>query len=123
MTRNAESAEMRCAERQAAVETIAVEIAEEVTAWSKAHPHAKWDELEERVMKARRRFGECLLQTLVAEREETRPVPGPRCPQCGEEMHYKGQKTRHVVSSIGETPLARGYYYCSVCKRSVFPPG
>lgn len=123
MPRNDELAEMRRVERQAAVETIAVEIAAEVTAWSKAHPQAKWDELEETVLKARQRFGERLLHTLVAEREETRPVPGPRCPQCGQEMHYKGQKTRQVVSSLGETPIARGYYHCSVCKRSVFPPG
>jgi len=123
MTRNDELAEMRRVERQAAVETIAVEIAAEVTAWSQAHPQAKWDELEETVLKARQRFGERLLQTLVAEREETRPVPGPRCPQCGKEMHYKGQKSRQVVSSLGETPIARGYYYCSVCKRSIFPPG
>jgi len=123
MTRNDELAEMRRVERQAAVETIAVEIAAEVTAWSKAHPQAKWDEMEETVLKARQRFGERLLQTLVAEREETRPVPGPRCPQCGKEMHYKGQKTRQVVSSLGETPIVRGYYHCSVCKRSVFPPG
>jgi len=123
MTRNEEVAEERRVERQAAVEAIATEIAAEVTAWSKAHPHAKWDELEETVLKARQRFGERLLQTLVAEREETRPVPGPRCPQCGQEMHYKGQKTRQVVSSIGATPITRGYYYCSACKRSVFPPG
>jgi uncharacterized protein with PIN domain len=123
MYQDEEMQALHCAEREAALESIATEIIAEVTAWSKAHPRAKWDELEETVLKARQRFGERLLQSLVAEREETRPVPGPRCPQCGQEMHYKGQKTRHVVSSLGETPLARGYYYCSVCKRSVFPPG
>jgi len=123
MYRDEEMQGMHRAEREAALESIATEIIAEVRAWSQAHPQAKWDELEETVLKARQRFGERLLQTLVAEREETRPVPGPRCPQCGQEMHYKGQKTRHVVSSLGETPLARGYYYCFVCKRSVFPPG
>jgi len=35
-------------------------------------------------------------------------------------MHYKGQKTRQVVSSFGETPIARGYY-CSVCTERFSP--
>ena len=118
-----ERQELRRGERQAAVEVIATEIIAEVTVWSAAHPRAKWEELEQEVLQARQRFGERLLQRLVAEREEARPVPGPQCPTCGREMRYKGQKTRHVVSSIGETPITRGYYYCSECQRGIFPPG
>jgi len=63
------------------------------------------------------------MQVLLQDREEIRPVPGPRCPKCDEEMRYRGQKLRRVVSSIGETQMKRGYYFCSKCQRSVFPPG
>ena len=110
-------------EREAAMEEIGDEIIAEVSAWSKGHPRATWDEMEQEVLKARQQFGERLLQRLVEQREEVHPVPGPRCPQCGEEMHYKGEKPRHVASSIGETQLKRSHYYCSRCKTSVFPPG
>ena len=112
---------LREAEREAGLESIATEIVAEVQAWSKAHPEAKWEELEEAVLKARQRFGERVLERLVAEREATRPVVGPRCSQCGAELQYKGQKTRYVVSSLGETTITRRYYHCANCKEGVFP--
>jgi transposase len=121
MPQDIEMAELRQAERRAAMDDIAAEIMDEVTAWSEAHPGATWDELEKEVLKARQRFGERLMQRLVEEREEVHPVPGPRCPQCGQEMRYKGEKQRHIASSLGETQLKRGYYYCSKCKTGVFP--
>jgi hypothetical protein len=123
MPHDEEMAELRSAERRAAIEEVAAQIIEEVNEWSAAHPRAKWDELEKEVLKARKQFGERLMQTLVQEREEVRPVPGPQCAKCGKEMHYKGQKKRHVGSSIGETQIQRGHYYCSECKTGIFPPG
>lgn len=122
MTEHEELAKVREAERRAALEDMATECIAEVRAWSAAHPQAKWDELEEAVLRARQRFGERLLQAVVEERAEVRPVPGPPCAQCGTEMHYKGPKSRYVVSSLGETQLERGYYYCPQCKVGVFPP-
>ncbi len=65
---------LREAEREAGLESIATEIVAEVQAWSKAHPDAKWEELEEAVLKARQRFGERVLEWLVAEREATLPA-------------------------------------------------
>jgi len=49
--------------------------------------------------------------------------PGPVCGECGREMHYKGHKKRHIVSSTGEVTLERAYYYCERCRRGYFPPG
>ena len=114
---------LREAEREAGLESIATEIVAEVPAWSKAHPEAKWEELEEAVLKGRQRFGERVLERLVAEREATRPVVGPRCSQCGAELQYQGQKTRYVVSSLGETTITRRYYHCANCKEGGFSPG
>lgn len=63
-----------------------------------------------------------MTQTLL--QVESRPCgPGPACAGCGREMHYKGQKKRHIVSSTGEVVVERAYYYCQGCKRGYFPPG
>lgn len=123
MTQNKELEERKAVELEAAMKEVVATIDAEVSAWQAAHPHATFTELEGVVLQARKKYGEALMQALVAQREEVRPVPGPRCPQCGAEMYYKGQKQRRVVSSIGETDLQRGYYYCPQCQRGVFPPG
>lgn len=114
--------ERQAAELRAAIEEVTADLGEEVIAWQAAHPRATFDELEVMVRQARKKYGEGILRALVAKREEVRPMPGPRCPECGAEMHYKGQKPRRVVSSIGETQVQRGYYHCPQCRRGVFPP-
>jgi len=92
----------------------------------------KWDEeteapnfgqLDTEILKLRRAFGEELLKDVVTNQEQVRPVPGPRCEQCGREMSYKGQKGKAVVSLAGEARIERGYYYCPVCESGLFPPG
>ena len=96
---------------------------EEAAEWQVKHAESTWDELEVEVLKLRQRFGEQLARVMVKHREAARPVPGPECPECKKEMHYKGTKQREIVSTLGGVPLKRGYYYCSKCRRSIFPPG
>lgn len=110
-------------EKETAIEAAMGEILNEVQAWKEQHPQARFSEMEEQVLKVRKRFGEEMMRELLEGRAEAHPVPGPRCPECRKEMHYKGEKKRRVVSSIGETRVNRGNYYCSKCRRSVFPPG
>ena len=50
-------------------------------------------------------------------------VPGPGCPQCEQEMHYKGLKPKHIVTETGEITVERAYYYCETCRTGLFPPG
>ncbi len=107
------------AEAEAAMAELLVEAAE----WQAAHPAATWDEIEVQVLQLRQRFGAQLGRVLARQRQEQQPVPGPGCPECGAEMRYKGQKERRLVSMLGAVPLERGYYYCSACRRGVFPPG
>lgn len=112
--------------RAALIEEAEAEMAgllEEAVEWQATHPDATWDELELEVLQLRQRFGAQLARVLTRHRAEQQPVPGPRCPECGEEMRYKGQKERRLVSMVGDIPLHRGYYYCADCQRSVFPPG
>ena len=94
---------------------------EDAAEWQAEHPEATWDEIELEVLHLRQRFGAHLGKVMAKCRAEQRPVPGPRCPECGEELRYKGEKERLVVSMLGEIPLKRGYYYCSACRRSSFP--
>jgi uncharacterized protein with PIN domain len=71
----------------------------------------------------RKRLGEQMAQAVIASQASLRPAPGPKCPRCGQEMHYKDQKANTVESRLGTLPLERGYYYCETCRQGIFPPG
>jgi len=55
--------------------------------------------------------------------EEEVGVPGPICPTCGQEMHYKGHKAKQLITETGEVRVRRAYYYCETCRSGFFPPG
>lgn len=78
-------------------------------------------EIEERALRVRAQVGEQVSAALLAQQTQT-PVPGPCCPQCKREMHYKGRRRRRLVTRSGEIELERPYYYCAACQQSVFPP-
>ena len=80
-------------------------------------------EIEQVVLRLRKRFGERIAEAMIERQEESRPVPGPRCPECGAEMRYKGQKESDIESQVGALGIERGYYYCAQCRRGLFPPG
>ncbi len=79
-------------------------------------------EIEDIALGVRAKVGQEVAQALVREQAVV-SVPGPTCPQCGREMHYKGLKKRRVVSRSGEVDWERAYYYCEECRRGFFPPG
>ncbi len=110
-------------ERRAALEARAKELIDELMQWSEATERPDLTQIEEEILKLRQALSESMLETVIEDQASQRPIPGPTCPQCGKEMHYKGDKTRHVTSRVGETKLARGHYYCSHCQESLFPPG
>ena len=80
-------------------------------------------EMEEAVLTLRQRLAQRMMELMVAEQEQVRPVPGPKCERCGEEMQYKGTKEVRVESRLGPLKVERGYYHCHRCKAGVFPPG
>ncbi len=110
-------------ERQQGLEEKAKELIEEMMEWSKKTERPSLSQMEEEILKLRQRLGEEMLRTLIADQESGRPVPGPSCAKCGKEMQYKGDKSRTVTSRVGEMQLERGYYRCSDCEESIFPPG
>jgi uncharacterized protein with PIN domain len=122
-TKRALAAEARLAAAEREAEIVAVQMAQKAVAWQAAHPRATLEELEEALLQLRAEFSQQLARVLLEQREAAQPVPGPRCPQCGQEMHYKGDKPLHPPTTLGDVAFERGYYYCSECAQGVFPPG
>ena len=79
-------------------------------------------EIEDIALAVRAKVGQEVAQALV-QQQGILSVPGPKCEQCGHEMHYKGLKRRHIVSRSGQVDWERAYYYCETCRRGFFPPG
>lgn len=80
-------------------------------------------EIEDKVLELRKRMGERMTGQVIMEQAAVRPVPGPACPECGREMHYKGMKAVRVRGRTGEMEVERAYYHCERCRQGFFPPG
>ena len=76
-------------------------------------------DIENLVLEARQEIGEELLETLVEVEESRKAV----CPKCGSPAHYKGMKSKTLVTRGGEVTLKRAYFYCKSCREGFFPPG
>jgi len=116
---------MKQSEEQKRVRLLAKaeELIDEYLAWEKNHPKPDLTEIEDIALELRKALGREIAQMAVDEQEDRAPVPGPDCPRCGKEMRYKGEKAVDVESRAGALKVERGYYYCPVCKESIFPPG
>ena len=75
------------------------------------------DEIEQLVLEARAEMSAQLLAVLT----EVREWEQPRCPQCGGKTHYKGQRSKHVVTVSGEVRVTSAYYYCPACETGFSP--
>jgi hypothetical protein len=55
-------------------------------------------------------------QLLMLENMDRYRRKGPQCcPQCGEAVYWKRYETRHYLTTLGEMPLERAYYYHAPC--------
>jgi uncharacterized protein with PIN domain len=91
--------------------------------WTDQTPRPNLTQIENAVLKMRQQISERAAQAVLEAQEAQRPVPGPRCPTCQREMHYKDTKTQTVESRVGHLRIVRGYYDCEHCPHSLFPPG
>jgi len=111
------------AELKADLTQLADEVIDELLDWTEGTAAPTLTQIEDIVLKLRQRLSERMAHAVLAAQEAARPVPGPRCPTCGHEMHYKDMKHNTVESRVGHLPMERGYYYCATCRAGLFPPG
>lgn len=110
-------------ELKSELQVEAEHLIDELLNWADEAGAPTLTEIEEVILKLRQRLGERMAKAVLDEQEATRPVPGPACPECGREMHYKDMKGNTVESRLGNLQLKRGYYYCERCREGLFPPG
>ena len=91
--------------------------------WHETTERPNLSQVEAKVLELRQRLSEEMAVTVIEHQAAVRPVPGPRCGCCGQEMRYKGMKAKTVISWVGALRLERGYYYCDRCRTGLFPPG
>jgi hypothetical protein len=96
---------------------------DELLKWGEEASKPTLTELEEVLLRIRKRLSQRVGEVMLGEQEAVHPVPGPKCPTCQQEMHYKGMKTVQVESRLGTLELERSYHYCERCARGLFPPG
>jgi hypothetical protein len=90
--------------------------------WDERTSKPNLSQIEDEVLELRRRFGQRLAKAVLEEQEAKQPAEAPKCPQCGGEMRYKGQKAVNIESRLGTLAAVRGYYYCARCASGLFPP-
>ena len=110
------------AETKADLTKLADEVIDELLDWTEGTAAPTLTQIED-VVKLRQRLSERMAQAVIESQESIRPVPGPKCPTCAQEMHYKDTKPNTVESRVGVLPLTRGYYYCETCRTGLFPLG
>jgi uncharacterized protein with PIN domain len=91
--------------------------------WADQTPRPNLTQIENAVLKMRQQLSEQAAQAVIETQAAQRPVPGPLCPTCQQEMHDKDTKAQTVESRVGHLRIVRGYYYCETCQQSLFPPG
>jgi len=96
---------------------------DELLDWTADTPAPTLTQIEDVILKLRKRLSKRMALAVIQAQDATRPVPGPACPTCGREMHYQDMKDNSVESRVGSLPLARGYYYCDTCRAGLFPLG
>ncbi len=96
---------------------------DELLDWTDKTAAPSLTQIEEVVLKLRQHLSEQMALAAIEAQAANRPSPGPKCPRCQREMHYKAMKSTTVESRAGSLRLKRGYYYCGTCQEGLFPPG
>jgi len=96
---------------------------DELMTWDEENAEPDLTQIEEIVLKLRKRFGEQIAQAVIKRQEKRQPAEKMYCPQCKGELVTKGEKNNEIETRIGLMQIERGYFYCPRCKQGIFPPG
>lgn len=111
------------AEQKVVLMAVAEEQIEALLDWAEASQLPDMEAIEGKVVEVRQAMGEEMAAAVVNNQASAHLVPGPSCGGCGEEMRYRGQKSKGISSWAGEVEMKRSYYYCDSCGKGLFPPG
>lgn len=78
-------------------------------------------EIEEMALKLRQEVGESITEELAVN-ESQKQETDVACPECQQNMRYKGRKEKWMKTRTGDMRVERPYYYCEQCGRGHFPP-
>ena len=94
-------------------------LAGEVRTWRRTHPTATLTEIERELDRRLAAARADLLAEIAAELPEGN---GP-CPQCGEPLVRRGERTRTLrTTGDASVVLTRAYLHCPACGTGLFPP-
>jgi len=96
---------------------------DELMKWEDETAEPDLTQIEDIVLKLRKRFGEQMAQTVIGRQEKRQPAEQVKCPECEGEMVTKGEKSNQVETRVGGIQIERSYFYCPSCKQGIFPPG
>jgi YgiT-type zinc finger domain-containing protein len=108
---------------------LAAEVFVGMKEWRQQHPKATFKEIEQaldaRLSALRARMLQDVALASAAAEVPAQPVAArPVCPACGGRLVARGQDTRAVLTTHGQTvTLPRSYAVCSACGTGLFPPG
>lgn len=98
-------------------------VIDELMDWNDDTSQPSLTQIEDVVLKLRKRFSEAMAREVIEAQEAKQPAIGPACPRCGQEMRYKGEKKVIPRTWVGDIQFERGYYYCAKCRVGFFPSG
>jgi len=109
---------------------LAESVAEELTAWRRAHPRATLTEIETVVFDVGQRLQALALQQVVqasatADVAAQPAAERPTCPTCSGQLEPRGRQRRTIRPARQRTPLEldRSYAVCAERGAGLFPPG
>lgn len=97
------------AELRAKLLAEAEQAVDDLLDWTEQTPRPNLTQIEQAVLKLHKQLSEQAAQAVIAAQDAQRPVPGPVCPTCQREMHYKW--------NCGNTIFKKIIAACNISKR------
>jgi predicted RNA-binding Zn-ribbon protein involved in translation (DUF1610 family) len=106
---------------------LVAEITSGMKEWVEQNPKATMAEIEREMMRRMAQLQARMMADILRAKATEQKAAGDErvvCPECGAEMHYRGDRERRLQAQGGqEVVFKRGYAVCPECGAAFFPPG